>query len=83
MPGILTTVQNVVQVLVYIIGGVFALIGSIEALSGYSNQSSGKMSEGIVKAVGGAGVIIIGYGLVPAIFEGISITAFGIGNFWF
>lgn len=61
-------IQTAVQSLIYIIGGAIALMGIVDALSGYSNQSSGKMSEGIIKAIGGAGIIGIGAVLVPQIF---------------
>ena len=64
-------VQEAVKMLVYILGGAFALIGSIEALTGYSNQSSGKQSEGIIKAIGGAAIIIIGSSLVDKMFAGL------------
>lgn len=65
-------IENMVKVIVNIIGGAVLLIGAIDALSGYSNQSSGKLSEGIIKAIGGAGIMIIGSTLVSKIFEGIT-----------
>ncbi|MCM1388117.1 MAG: Maff2 family protein [Bacillus sp. (in: Bacteria)] len=68
---IYTDIMAAVQTLVYIIGGAVALLGVIDALSGYSNQSSGKMSEGIIKAVGGAGIVAIGASLIPKIFAGL------------
>lgn len=76
MNGILLSVttadiQEAIQTLVYIIGGAVALMGIIDALSGYSNQSSGKMSEGIIKAMGGVGIVAIGATLIPQIFSGI------------
>ena len=64
-------IQEAVQTLIYIVGGAIALVGIVDALSGYSNQSSGKMSEGIIKAVGGAGIVLIGAALVPQIFPNI------------
>lgn len=64
-------IQEAVQTLIYIVGGAIALVGIVDALSGYSNQSSGKMSEGIIKAVGGAGIVVIGAALVPQIFANI------------
>ena len=64
-------IQEAVQMLIYIIGGAVALIGIVDALSGYSNQSSGKMSEGIIKAVGGAGIVVIGASLIPKMFAGL------------
>lgn len=64
-------VQEAVQMLVYILGGAFALIGTIDAFTGYSNQSSGKQSEGIIKAIGGAGIIAIGAMLIPKMFAGL------------
>ena len=64
-------IQDAVQMLIYIIGGAVALIGIVDALSGYSNQSSGKMSEGIIKAVGGAGIVAIGMTLIPKMFAGL------------
>ena len=67
----LQNIQDAIQTIVYIIGGAVALMGVIDALSGYSNQSSGKMSEGIIKAMGGAGIVVIGATLVPQIFAGI------------
>lgn len=66
-----TDIMISIQSLVYIIGGAVALMGIIDALSGYSNQSSGKMSEGVIKAVGGAGIIVIGSTLIPKIFSGL------------
>lgn len=66
-----SAIQEAIQTLVYIVGGAIALVGIIDALSGYSNQSSGKMSEGIIKAVGGAGIVAIGVTLVPQIFSGL------------
>lgn len=76
MNGILLSVttadiQEAIQTVVYIIGGAVALMGIIDALSGYSNQSSGKMSEGIIKAMGGVGIVAIGATLIPQIFSGI------------
>lgn len=73
LSGILGTIQESVQALIYIVGGAIAMVGVMDALSGYSNQSSGKMSEGVIKAVGGAGIILIGLKLVPAIFNGIGL----------
>lgn len=71
MDSIVVTIENTVKFIVYIVGGAIALIGVIDALSGYSNQASGKMSEGIIKAVGGAGIIIVCSKLASAIFESI------------
>lgn len=64
-------IQEIIQMLVSIIGGAVALMGAIDAFSGYSNQSSGKQSEGIIKAIGGAGIILVGLKLVPLLFEGL------------
>lgn len=64
-------IQEAVQMLIYIIGGAVAMIGVVDALSGYSNQSSGKMSEGIIKAVGGAGIVAVGATLIPKMFAGL------------
>ncbi|MCI9465472.1 MAG: conjugative transfer protein [Lachnospiraceae bacterium] len=66
-----TVIQDAIQTLIYIVGGAIAVVGVVDALSGYSNQSSGKMSEGIIKAIGGAGIVAIGMTLVPQIFAGI------------
>lgn len=66
---IFETVKEIVQIVVYAIGGAIALSGIIDAASGYSNQSSGKMSEGVIKAVGGAVIVIIGLNFVPQIFD--------------
>lgn len=66
-----SVIQKSIETLVYIIGGAIAMVGVIDALSGYSNQSSGKMSEGIIKAVGGVGIIVIGATLVPSLFNGL------------
>ncbi len=64
-------IEDIIQTLVSIIGGAVALMGVIDAFSGYSNQSSGKQSEGIIKAIGGAGIILVGLKLVPLLFEGL------------
>lgn len=64
-------IQKALRTVVYILGGGVALMGVIDAFSGYSNQSSGKQSEGIIKAIGGAGIIIVGSQLLNAIFEGL------------
>ena len=45
-------ISKALTTLVSILGGAFALIGGIDAFSGYSNQSSGKQSEGIIKFIG-------------------------------
>ncbi len=66
-----TVIQDAIQTLIYIVGGAIAVVGVVDALSGYSNQSSGKISEGIIKAIGGAGIVAIGMTLVPQIFAGI------------
>lgn len=66
-----SAIEEAIQTLIYIVGGAIALVGIVDALSGYSNQSSGKMSEGIIKAVGGAGIIAIGATLIPQIFSGL------------
>lgn len=71
MSAMSADIQAAVKTLVNIVGGAIAMIGIIDALSGYSNQSSGKMSEGIIKAVGGAGIILIGSTLIPQIFSGL------------
>lgn len=64
-------IQTALKTLVYILGGGVALMGIIDAFSGYSNQSSGKQSEGIIKAIGGAGIILVGSQLLNAIFAGL------------
>lgn len=64
-------IQKALTTLVCILGGGVALMGIIDAFSGYSNQSSGKQSEGIIKAIGGAGIILIGTQLIKVIFEGL------------
>ena len=66
-------IENVLKVVVSLVGGGVALYGVIEALSGYSQQASGKMSDGIMKIVGGVGIIIIGAMLIPKMFQGIAI----------
>lgn len=70
--NLLPEIQTAVTTLVNIVGGAIAVIGVIDALSGYSNQSSGKMSEGVIKAIGGAGIILIGTTLIPQIFSGLT-----------
>lgn len=64
-------IQTALKTVVYILGGGVALMGVIDAFSGYSNQSSGKQSEGIIKAIGGAGIILVGSQLLNAIFAGL------------
>lgn len=64
-------IQTALKTVVYILGGGVALMGVIDASSGYSNQSSGKQSEGIIKAIGGAGIILVGSQLLNAIFAGL------------
>lgn len=65
-------IQGAITTIVSLVGGAIAAVGLIDAASGYSNQSSGKMQEGIVKAVGGVGIVLVGTMLVPKIFEGIT-----------
>ena len=64
-------ISKALTTLVSILGGGVGLMGLIDAFSGYSNQSSGKQSEGIIKAIGGAGIIVVSNMLIPAIFEGL------------
>lgn len=64
-------IKTALITLVSILGGGVALMGLIDAFSGYSNQSSGKQSEGIIKAIGGAGIILVGNVIINAIFTGL------------
>lgn len=64
-------VQKGVTTLVSIIGGGVALMGAIDGFSGYSNQSSGKQSEGVIKFIGGAGIILVGNVIIKAMFTGL------------
>ena len=72
--GITTAdIENAIQVVVSLAGGGIALYGVIETLSGYSQQASGKMSDGVMKIIGGAGIILIGTKLESKMFQGIAI----------
>ena len=64
-------VQGFLKTAVTIFGGIICLIGAMDAFSGYSNQSSGKQSEGFVKLAGGAAIIIIGTAIVDKMFVGL------------
>lgn len=64
-------ISKALTTLVSILGGGVALMGLIDAFSGYSNQSSGKQSEGVIKAIGGAGIILVGNVIIKAIFTGL------------
>lgn len=64
-------VQGWLKIAVTIFGGIICLIGAMDAFSGYSNQSSGKQSEGFMKLGGGAAIILIGSAIVDKLFVGL------------
>ncbi len=58
---------TVLEILIILIGAGLALWGIVNLLEGYGNDNPGAKSQGIKQLMAGAGIILIGVILVPAL----------------
>lgn len=70
--GFFSSAKTVLQAVVCIIGAALALWGVVNLLEGYGSDNPGSKSQGLKLVGAGAGIILVGISLVPALFDYIS-----------
>lgn len=58
---------DVLQKLAYLIGAGLGLWGLVNLMEGYGNDNPGAKSQGMKQFVSGAGIVLIGMLLIPAL----------------
>ncbi|MCD8208112.1 MAG: Maff2 family protein [Bacteroidales bacterium] len=57
------------EILIILIGAGLALWGIVNLLEGYGNDNPGAKSQGMKQLMSGAGIILIGVLLIPALSD--------------